>query len=83
MPKPKAPPNPDREALALAIRIGKRLREAREAQGLTRAAAARLAKMERHTLLRAEAGDPGITLRTLVRLCRSLSLDAREIVGRE
>lgn len=73
---------PEQEAATIAKTIGGRLRAARETLALSRAFLGERAGVDRDTVLRVENGRHSLTLRTLVRLCRALGLDAREVVGR-
>lgn len=83
MPKSPIPEHPsDAESARLAARIGKRLAAERRKAGLSLRGLAEGSGVSHDTIRRIESGDPTATLRTLVRLCRSLGLDAREVVGR-
>lgn len=78
MPKPESFPAADKETAALHRAIGARLRQARGSR--SRSETARAAKLERHSLIRAEEGEP-VSLRVYVRLCRALGLPPRDVLG--
>lgn len=57
------------------VALGTRLRDARLARGLTQAAVAGAAFVERTTVMRLERGDPGISLAVLASVLLVLRLD--------
>lgn len=62
------------------MEIGLRVRELREARGLSLMAFSDLVDMERSNIVRLEKGRTGITVATLVKIANGLDIPLRELI---
>ncbi|MFC9949179.1 helix-turn-helix domain-containing protein [Streptomyces prasinus] len=72
---------PDDETAREMLRIGRRIREVREHQGLTQEKVFLAVPMNRAHYQDIEGGRANPTLRTLVRIARAIGVPLAELVG--
>jgi len=71
------------DEIQLYIKVGQKIKKARESKGLTQQELAYLCNMEKSNISRIESGRTNLTLKSLYLIGKSLSISIKELVDFE